>query len=46
MGIRLEDFGGFWICKFGVIMTMLNYRNVYLTRNEVREWVNKVNESI
>jgi hypothetical protein len=37
MGMQLDDFGGFWICKFGDIMIVLNYRNVYLTRNELRE---------
>jgi hypothetical protein len=28
MSMRLDDFGGFWICKFGDIMIVLNYRNV------------------
>jgi hypothetical protein len=28
MGMRLDDFGGFWICKFGDIMIVLNYWNV------------------
>jgi hypothetical protein len=36
VGMRLDDFGGFWICKVGDIMIVL-YWNVCLTRNELRE---------